>query len=160
MFGHDVLREPAAVRRRIALTAQFASLDQDLTGFENLVLLGRLLGLSRRAGPARARDLIDGFGLAAAAGPSGPALSGGMRRRLDIAASLIVTADLLFLDEPTTGLDPRSRRHVWEIVRSSSTKAPLSLLTTQDLDEADQLARPHRRHGRRPDRSPRAPAPT
>ena len=141
VFGHDLLREPAAVRRRIALTSQFASLDQDLTGFENLVLIGRLLGLSWRGARRRARDLIDGFGLAAAGDRSVATLSGGMRRRLDIAASLIVPVDLLFLDEPTTGLDPRSRRQVWEIVQLVVDQGTTVLLTTQDLDEADQLAR-------------------
>jgi ABC-2 type transport system ATP-binding protein len=141
VLGHDVLREPAAVRRRIALTSQFASLDQDLTGFENLVLIGRLLGLSWRGARRRARDLIDGFGLAAAGDRPVSTLSGGMRRRLDIAASLIVAVDLLFLDEPTTGLDPRSRRQVWEIVQLVADQGSTVLLTTQDLDEADQLAR-------------------
>jgi len=140
VLGHDVVREAAAVRRRISLTSQFASLDQDLTGFENLVLLGRLLGLSWRRARGRAGDLIDGFGLAGAAGRPVATLSGGMRRRLDIAASLIVAVDLLFLDEPTTGLDPRSRRDVWEIIRLVVDHGTTVLLTTQDLDEADQLA--------------------
>ena len=140
VLGHDVVREAAAVRRRISLTSQFASLDQDLTGFENLVLLGRLLGLSWRRARGRAGDLIDAFGLTGAARRPVATLSGGMRRRLDIAASLIVAVDLLFLDEPTTGLDPRSRRDVWEIVRLVVDHGTTVLLTTQDLDEADQLA--------------------
>ena len=140
VLGHDVVREPAAVRRRISLTSQFASLDQDLSGYENLVLLGRLLGLPWRRARGRAGDLIDGFGLTGAAGRPVATLSGGMRRRLDIAASLIVAVDLLFLDEPTTGLDPRSRRAVWEIVQSIVEHGTTVLLTTQDLDEADQLA--------------------
>jgi daunorubicin/doxorubicin transport system ATP-binding protein len=150
VLGHDVVRDPAAVRRLISLTSQFASLDQDLTGSENLVLLGRLLGLSWRRARGRAADLIDGFGLTGAAGRPVATLSGGMRRRLDIAASLIVSVDLLFLDEPTTGLDPRSRRDVWEIVKLIVGQGTTVLLTTQDLDEADQLA--HRiavvNHGR------------
>ncbi len=140
VLGHDVAREPATVRRRISLTSQFASLDHDLTGFENLVLLGRLLGLSWRRARRRAGDLIDAFGLPGAAGRTVATLSGGMRRRLDIAASLIVAVDLLFLDEPTTGLDPRSRRDVWEIVKLIVDHGTTVLLTTQDLDEADQLA--------------------
>jgi ABC-2 type transport system ATP-binding protein len=140
VLGHDIVGEADAVRGRVALTSQFASVDEDLTGMENLVLLARLLGFRR--GPARARacELLDAFGLAEAAGRSVKTFSGGMRRRLDIAASLIVTPDLLFLDEPTTGLDPRSRCQVWDIVRAVVADGTTVLLTTQNLDEADQLA--------------------
>jgi daunorubicin/doxorubicin transport system ATP-binding protein len=140
VLGHDVAREPAAVRRRVSLTAQFASVDEDLTAVENLVLIARLLGLHRRQARARAAELLAGFDLADAARLQVQRFSGGMRRRLDIAASLIVTPDLLFLDEPTTGLDPRSRNHVWEIVRTIVGEGTTVLLTTQYLDEADQLA--------------------
>ncbi|HEX6026622.1 MAG TPA: ATP-binding cassette domain-containing protein [Solirubrobacter sp.] len=140
VLGHDVVRDPAAVRRRISLTAQFASVDQDLTAFENLVLLGLLLGHSRKRAKHRARELLEAFGLADAAGRQVLRFSGGMRRRLDIAASLFTTPEVLFLDEPTTGLDPRSRNQVWEIVRSIVTDGTTVVLTTQYLDEADQLA--------------------
>jgi ABC-2 type transport system ATP-binding protein len=140
VFGHDVVADADAVRELISLTGQFASVDDDLTGVENLVLLGRLLGLSRPAAKTRARDLLDAFGLADAAGRVVKTYSGGMRRRLDIAASIIVTPRLLFLDEPTTGLDPRSRNQVWDIVRVLVREGTTVLLTTQYLDEADQLA--------------------
>jgi ABC-2 type transport system ATP-binding protein len=140
VLGHDIVREAAAVRRRVSLTAQFASVDEDLTASENLVLLGRLLGLSRRQAKRRAGELLAAFDLADAAARQVLALSGGMRRRLDIAASIIVTPDLLFLDEPTTGLDPRSRNHVWEIVRAIVAHGTTVVLTTQYLDEADRLA--------------------
>jgi ABC-2 type transport system ATP-binding protein len=140
VLGHDVVREAAAVRRRVSLTGQFASVDEDLTAFENLVLLARLLGHTRTQAKVRARELLAAFDLAEAAGRQVLQLSGGMRRRLDIAASLIVTPDLLFLDEPTTGLDPRSRNHVWEIVRAIVAHGTTVLLTTQYLDEADRLA--------------------
>lgn len=140
VLGRDVVRDAAAVRSRVSLTAQFASVDEDLTSFENLVLLGRLLGHSRRQAKERAHALLDAFDLGAAAGRPVAQLSGGMRRKLDIAASIIVTPDLLFLDEPTTGLDPRSRNHVWEIVRTIVAHGTTVLLTTQYLDEADRLA--------------------
>jgi daunorubicin/doxorubicin transport system ATP-binding protein len=140
VLGHDVVRESAAVRRRISLTAQFASVDEDLTALENLVLLARLLGHGRQAAHRRAHELLAAFDLDAAAGRQALQLSGGMRRRLDVAASLIVTPELLFLDEPTTGLDPRSRNHVWEIVRAIVGHGTTVLLTTQYLDEADRLA--------------------
>ncbi len=140
VLGHDVVREAGAVRRRVSLTAQFASVDEDLTAAENLVLLARLLGLSRPRAKARARQLLEAFGLADAARRQVQQFSGGMRRRLDIAASIILTPDLLFLDEPTTGLDPRSRNQVWEIVRTIVGDGTTVLLTTQYLDEADQLA--------------------
>jgi ABC-2 type transport system ATP-binding protein len=114
--------------------------DEDLTGRENLVLLGRLLGLGRRAAKARAAELLEAFGLAEAGGQLVKYFSGGMRRRLDIAASMVVTPRLMFLDEPTTGLDPRSRNQVWEIIRALVDEGTTILLTTQYLEEADQLA--------------------
>jgi ABC-2 type transport system ATP-binding protein len=140
VFGHDVVREARAVRSSVALTGQFASVDEDLTALENLVLLGRLLGYSWRDARARAGELLAAFGLAEAAARQVLTMSGGMRRRLDIAASLIVPPHLLFLDEPTTGLDPASRRNVWRIVRAIVARGATVLLTTQYLDEADHLA--------------------
>ncbi|MGW5669796.1 ATP-binding cassette domain-containing protein [Micromonospora sp. NPDC003776] len=140
VFGHDVVAQADAVRARVSLTGQYASLDEDLTGLENLVLLGRLLGLGRSAARARAESLLAAFGLSEAAGRQVKKYSGGMRRRIDIAASILNTPDLLFLDEPTTGLDPRSRNQVWEIVRAVVAHGTTVLLTTQYLDEADQLA--------------------
>jgi ABC-2 type transport system ATP-binding protein len=128
------------VRARVSLTGQFASVDEDLTGQENLVLVARLLGLSRAQSKVRARELLDAFGLSEAAGRQVQKYSGGMRRRLDIAASIVVTPDLIFLDEPTAGLDPRSRNQVWDIVRALAARGTTVLLTTQYLDEADQLA--------------------
>jgi ABC-2 type transport system ATP-binding protein len=140
VFGHDVVREAAAVRERVSLTGQFASVDDELTGRENLVLLARLLGHSWKGARARAAELLDSFGLAEAGRRQVGSLSGGMRRRLDIAASLVIRPELLFLDEPTTGLDPRSRRQVWGILRAIVAEGTTVLLTTQYLDEADQLA--------------------
>jgi ABC-2 type transport system ATP-binding protein len=140
IFGHDVVREADAVRARVSLTGQFASVDEDLTGRENLVLVARLLGYSRKGARRRADELLGVFGLSEAAGRLAKSYSGGMRRRLDIAASIVVTPDLLFLDEPTTGLDPGSRNQVWGIVRSMSAGGTTVLLTTQYLDEADRLA--------------------
>jgi daunorubicin/doxorubicin transport system ATP-binding protein len=140
VLGHDIVQEADAVRGRISLTGQFASVDDDLTGLENLVLLGRLLGYRRAQAKSRARELLDAFGMAEAARRQVKTYSGGMRRRLDIAASIVVTPELLFLDEPTTGLDPRSRNQVWEIVRTLVADGTTVLLTTQYLDEADQLA--------------------
>jgi ABC-2 type transport system ATP-binding protein len=140
VLGHDVVREADAVRSRVSLTGQFASVDEDLTGLENLVLIARLLGYSRKQSRARAGELLDAFGLAEAADRQVKKYSGGMRRRLDIAASLVVTPDLMFLDEPTAGLDPRSRNQVWDIVRALIAGGTTVLLTTQYLDEADQLA--------------------
>jgi ABC-2 type transport system ATP-binding protein len=113
VLGHDVVREADAVRDLISLTGQLASVDEDLTGHENLILLGRLLGLKRAAAKLRSSELLEAFDLTDAAGRLVKHYSGGMRRRLDIAASLVVTPELLFLDEPTTGLDPRSRNQVW-----------------------------------------------
>jgi ABC-2 type transport system ATP-binding protein len=140
VFGHDIVREADTVRGRVSLTGQYASVDEDLTGMENLVLLARLLGYSRAQSRQRAGDLLDAFGLDDAAGRQVKKYSGGMRRRIDIAASIVVTPDLLFLDEPTTGLDPRSRSQVWDIVRTLVADGTTVLLTTQYLDETDQLA--------------------
>jgi ABC-2 type transport system ATP-binding protein len=140
VLGHDVVAEAGAVRALVSLTGQFASVDEELTGVENLVLLGRLLGFGRGAAADRADELLDAFGLAEAASKLVREYSGGMRRRLDIASSLVVTPELLFLDEPTTGLDPRSRNQVWDIVRALVAGGTTVLLTTQYLDEADQLA--------------------
>jgi len=140
VLGHDVLREAAKVRARVSLTGQFASVDEDLTGHENLVLVARLLGFTWQAARARARELLEAFDLTDAASRQVRTFSGGMRRRLDIAASLVVTPDLLILDEPTTGLDPHSRNQVWDIVRAIAAEGTTVLLTTQYLEEADQLA--------------------
>jgi ABC-2 type transport system ATP-binding protein len=140
IFGHDVVHEADAVRRRVSLTGQFASIDEDLTGLENLVLVGRLLGFSWSQASVRANELLEAFELAEAANRQAKTYSGGMRRRLDIAASIVVAPDILFLDEPTTGLDPRSRRYVWDIVRALVAAGTTVLLTTQYLEEADALA--------------------
>jgi ABC-2 type transport system ATP-binding protein len=138
--GHDVVTDADAVRAAVSLTGQLASVDEDLTGRENLILVARLLGLRRAAAKRRADDLIEAFGLDDAAGRLVKSFSGGMRRRLDIAASIVVTPELLFLDEPTTGLDPRSRNQVWDIIRALAGEGTTILLCTQYLDEADQLA--------------------
>src|ERR671913_617132 len=140
VFGHDVVAEADAVRGLVSLTGQFASVDEDLTGLENLVLIARLLGHSRKAARARASELLDAFGLTEAAGRQVKKYSGGMRRRLDIAASIVVTPARISRDEPTAGLDPRSRNQVWDIVRALAAGGTTVLLTTQYLDEADQLA--------------------
>jgi ABC-2 type transport system ATP-binding protein len=140
VMGHDLTREPDRVRGEIAMTGQFASLDEDLTGRENLVLLSRLWGFRGRAARQRADALLSAFELVDAAGKQVKDYSGGMRRRLDIAASLIVTPGVLFLDEPTTGLDPVARKGVWSMIRKLAGSGVTVLLTTQYLDEADQLA--------------------
>lgn len=140
VMGHDLLTAPHKVREVIAMTGQFASLDDDLTGRENLVLLARLWGFRGRKAKARADELLAAFGLSQAAGKQVKDYSGGMRRRLDIAASLIVTPDVLFLDEPTTGLDPKARKEVWGMIRGLAGSGVTILLTTQYLEEADQLA--------------------
>lgn len=140
VFGHDVVRDADKVRGRVGLTGQFASVDEDLTGLENLVLLARLRGYSWSDAKGRAFELLEFFDLADAARRQVKTYSGGMRRRIDIAASLIVTPDLLFLDEPTTGLDPRNRNQIWDIVRALAADGITVFLTTQYLDEADQLA--------------------
>ena len=140
VLGHDVVDEADTVRGLVSLTGQLASVDEDLTGRENLILLARLLGLKRADARTRAAELLEAFELSEAAGRLVKHYSGGMRRRLDIAASLVVTPELLFLDEPTTGLDPRSRNQVWDIIRSLAATGTTILLCTQYLDEADQLA--------------------
>ncbi|MFC4118803.1 ATP-binding cassette domain-containing protein [Nonomuraea zeae] len=140
VFGHDVVREADAVRSRVSLTGQYASVDEEMTGAENLILLGRLLGHRKPAARERAAQLLEAFGLTEAAGRQVKTYSGGMRRRIDIAASILNTPDLLFLDEPTTGLDPRSRNQVWDIVRIVVAHGTTVLLTTQYLEEADRLA--------------------
>jgi len=138
--GHDVRREAAAVRRAIGLVGQTTALDEVLFGHENLVMLGRLLGLSKTEATVRGDELVTAFGLAEARDRKVSTYSGGMRRRLDIAASLILRPRLLFLDEPTTGLDPRGRAEVWQAVRQTVGLGTTVLMTTQYLDEADQLA--------------------
>ncbi|MEU8258722.1 ATP-binding cassette domain-containing protein [Micromonospora inaquosa] len=138
--GYDVLRRPDEVRARIALTGQYAAVDEILSGRQNLELFGRLFRLSSREARRRAAELLERFGLDEAAGRSAGEYSGGMRRRLDLAASLIRTPRVLFLDEPTTGLDPRSRNQVWDLVRGLVADGTTVLLTTQYLEEADQLA--------------------
>jgi ABC-2 type transport system ATP-binding protein len=140
VLGRDVVSEAAAVRRVTALAGQSASVDQDLTGRENLVFLGLLAGLSRASAKARAAQLLAVFSLEHASGRQVKAYSGGMRRRLDLAASVITRAELYFLDEPTTGLDPASRAQVHEIIRAVVSSGATVLLTTQYLDEADRLA--------------------
>ncbi len=140
VLGHDVVREAATVREMVSLTGQYASVDEDLTGTENLVLIGRLLGLSWRDARRRSAELLEAFGLGEASGRQVMTYSGGMRRRIDIAASLVAIPEILFLDEPTTGLDPRSRNQVWELVRRIAEGGTTVLLTTQYLDEADRLA--------------------
>jgi ABC transporter DrrB family efflux protein len=140
VFGHDVVREPAAVRELIGLTGQFAAVDELLTGRENLEMFGRLFKLSREQAHRRAGELLERFDLAQAADRPARTYSGGMRRRLDIASSLLTRPQILFLDEPTTGLDPRSRNEIWAIVRELRREGTTLLLTTQYLEEADQLA--------------------
>lgn len=140
IFGHDVVKEADAVRQRVSLTGQFASLDDELTGFENLVLVARLLGYSWADANTRAMGLLQAFGLEEAGKRQVKQYSGGMQRRLDIAASIVVSPDLLFLDEPTSGLDPRSRRTIWDVIRTLRASGTTVLLTTQYLEEADELA--------------------
>jgi len=139
VLGHDIVSEADAVRGLVSLTGQLASVDEDLTGQENLVLIGRLLGLDRGTARGRADELLGAFGLEDAADRLVKNYSGGMRRRLDIAASIVVTPELMFLDEPTTGLDPRSRNQVWGIIRALAAGGTTILLCTQYLEEADQL---------------------
>lgn len=140
VLGYDLFQDADEVRSRVSLTGQFASVDETLTGMENLILIARLLGYSRKEAKERALELLTAFGLKDAAKRQVKDYSGGMRRRLDIAASIVVSPELLFLDEPTTGLDPRSRNQVWDIVRALVKAGTTVLLTTQYLDEADQLA--------------------
>ncbi|WP_309238440.1 ATP-binding cassette domain-containing protein [Actinoplanes aureus] len=138
--GFDVRTQSAQVRRRIGLIGQNAAVDEVLGGRQNLVMFGRLYGLGKAAARERADELLDTFGLTDAADRAVSTYSGGMRRRLDIAAGLILTPAVLFLDEPTTGLDPRARNEVWATVRETAARGTTVLLTTQYLDEADQLA--------------------
>jgi ABC-2 type transport system ATP-binding protein len=138
--GHDLLADPSGVRRSISLTGQYAAVDDVLTGQENLQLMARLLHLPPRAARARSGELLAAFGLLDAAGRRVKTYSGGMRRRLDLAVSMIARPRLLFLDEPTTGLDPASRQQLWDMVRGLAGEGVTVLLTTQYLEEADRLA--------------------
>ena len=140
LLGHDVVLESSIVREQLALTGQFAAIDELLTGRENLEMFGRLFRLSRAEARLRAKELLERFELADAADRTAKTYSGGMRRRLDLASSLLTKPRVLFLDEPTTGLDPRSRNEIWEIVRDLRREGTTILLTTQYLEEADQLA--------------------
>jgi len=140
ILGYDVVREPQQVRSLIGLTGQYAAVDDMLSGRENLSMIGRLLGQHAQAARRRADDLLSAFDLAGSAGQTVKAYSGGMRRRLDLAASLVTQPPVLFLDEPTTGLDPVSRQRVWEVIRELIGSGVTLLLTTQYLDEADALA--------------------
>src|SRR5262245_25927370 len=140
VVGHDVVADRREVRRRISLTGQYAALDELQTGAENLRMMGRLRGLSGRAARARAAELLTHFDLAAAADRRVGTYSGGMRRRLDLAAGLVVQPEVIFLDEPTTGLDPRSRQALWDVVAGQAAEGVTVFLTTQYLDEADRLA--------------------
>jgi ABC-2 type transport system ATP-binding protein len=140
VLGLDVVRDAAAVRQKVSLTGQYASIDEDLTGHENLVLVSRLLGMSWGEARSRATELLTAFGLSDAARRQVRTFSGGMRRRIDIAASLVTRSEILFLDEPTTGLDPRSRNQVWDLIRQIAAVGTTVLLTTQYLEEADRLA--------------------
>ena len=138
--GHDVVSHAHQVRQLTGLTGQYASVDNTLTGFENLTLIGRLTGQSRPAAKARARELLAAFRLTDAGDRAVKTYSGGMRRRLDLAASLVNRPRVLYLDEPTTGLDPLSRNEMWDVVRGLTATGVTVLLTTQYLEEADQLA--------------------
>ncbi|WP_024285651.1 daunorubicin resistance protein DrrA family ABC transporter ATP-binding protein [Cellulomonas sp. KRMCY2] len=140
VLGHDVVHDADTVRGLVGLTGQYASVDEDLTGTENLVLLARLYGYSRPAARSRAAELLHAFDLEEAADRQVKTFSGGMHRRIDLAASMVTSPRVLFLDEPTTGLDPRSRNQVWDIVRVLVADGATVLLTTQYLEEADQLA--------------------
>jgi ABC-2 type transport system ATP-binding protein len=138
--GHNVVTDPAAVRAAIAMTGQFSAVDSELTGYENLVFFASLVGLGRRQAKKRASELLERFSLTSAARQRVETYSGGMRRRLSLATSLVVEPRVLFLDEPTTGLDPRGRRALWDLVRELRDRGVAILLTTQYLEEADQLA--------------------
>jgi daunorubicin resistance ABC transporter ATP-binding subunit len=138
--GYDVARDPAQVRDRIGLAGQFAAVDDHLTGRENIAMIGRLYGLSRREALARTEEVLGRIHLEGAAGRQVKTYSGRMRRRIDLAASLIGRPQVLFLDEPTTGVDPASRQDLWQLVRDLAAEGTTVLLTTQYLDEADQLA--------------------
>ncbi len=138
--GHDVLADPQSVRERIGLSGQYAAVDETLTGFENLDMIGRLYRLGASGARDRARELLDRFDLADAGDRPVKGYSGGMRRRLDLAGALVARPAVLFLDEPTTGLDPASRREMWSVIRELLAGGTTLLLTTQYLEEADQLA--------------------
>ena len=140
VFGRDVVGDPRGVRELLGLTGQFAAVDEILSGRENLVMFGRLFGLSRVEARRRADELLERFDLADAGDRPARTYSGGMRRRLDLASSLLTQPRILFLDEPTTGLDPRSRNEIWTIVRELVREGTTLLLTTQYLEEADELA--------------------
>jgi ABC-2 type transport system ATP-binding protein len=140
IFGHDVRKEAQVVRQLIGLTGQSASVDENLSATENLIIFSRLLGFNRKAAKKKATELLEKFNLTEAAKRPLAKFSGGMRRRLDLAASLIAQPPLIFLDEPTTGLDPRTRNQMWETIRELVSTGSTVLLTTQYLDEADQLA--------------------
>jgi ABC-2 type transport system ATP-binding protein len=140
VLGIDVTRDPVSVRERIGLAGQYAAVDEHLTGFENLYMVGRLTHMERRASRERARDLLERFDLAGAADRTAKTYSGGMRRRLDLAAALVHRPPVLFLDEPTTGLDPRSRTDLWGVIDELVADGTTVLLTTQYLEEADRLA--------------------
>ena len=150
ILGHDLVTESDAVRRSVSLTGQLASVDEDLSGRENLILLGRLLGLGRSGAKRRADELLDAFGLSAAEARLVKHYSGGMRRRLDIAASIVVTPELMFLDEPTTGLDPRSRNQVWDIVRAMVDAGDDGAAVHPVPRGGGPARRGHRRHRPRP----------
>ena len=138
--GADVVRAPHELRRRIGLSGQYAAVDEHLTGFENLDMIGRLSKLGRKRSKARAHELLERFSLAEAADKPAKSYSGGMRRRLDLAGALVAEAPVLFLDEPTTGLDPHSRTELWEVIRDVVKRGGTLLLTTQYMEEADRLA--------------------
>lgn len=140
IFGHDVVKESHIVRQLIGVTGQYASVDESLSATENLIIFSRLLGLGRSEARKKAEELLEEFGLTEAARRPLKHFSGGMRRRLDLAASLIAQPPLIFLDEPTTGLDPRTRSQMWDTIRRLVVTGSTVLLTTQYLDEADQLA--------------------
>ena len=140
VVGFDVIHEAAELRERIGLAGQYAAVDENLTGLENLTMVGRLYGADRKSAKARGRELLERFDLVDAASRPAKTYSGGMRRRLDLAAALVAKPPVLFLDEPTTGLDPRSRLSLWEVIEDLVTEGTTVLLTTQYLDEADRLA--------------------
>jgi ABC-2 type transport system ATP-binding protein len=140
VLGLDVRRDAGRLRERIGLAGQYAAIDENLTGIENLTMVGRLYGAPRAAAKARGRELLERFGLLDAAGRVTKTYSGGMRRRLDLAAALVAEPPVLFLDEPTTGLDPRSRLGLWNVIEDRVAEGTTVLLTTQYLDEADRLA--------------------
>ena len=140
VLGLDVREQAGELRERIGLAGQYAAVDENLTGLENLSMVGRLYGAHRGAAKARGRELLERFGLTEAAGRPTKTYSGGMRRRLDLAAALVAKPPVLFLDEPTTGLDPRSRHSLWEMIEGLVAEGTTALLTTQYLDEADRLA--------------------